>query len=142
MAMQEAHVGSTCNLGVWIRVGGPGEVRVLSARALRTTPGLDQLDPVIAWGCDGKEWFIGAVGADLRGRRNTDIRDWDTARIRSEHNSCFCLLLRFVPTARGRFHVREGQVVYRVGRRTFTQRFPFRHALLVTRTGPEPREWS
>jgi hypothetical protein len=139
---REGHVGTTYNVGVQMRVRGPDAVELVSARARRLTTGLEQPEPVAAWGCDGKEWFGGAVGADLRGRRNTDIRPFRGLRVRERDEDCLYFLFRFVPSARGTFEAREGVITYRVNGTTITQEFAFTFTVDVRHEGPDPREWS
>lgn len=135
----DAHVDETYNVGVMLDVIGAGSVEVVTARARRTSPGLEQRPPLLSWACDGKEGLGLAVGADLHDRPKVDIRDLSTP-LRAAHGPCWVLLLRFVPRQFGNLHADGVEIVFQVGGRTQRQTFDFSTRYEVTKTGPDLRE--
>lgn len=135
----ESYVDNTYNMGVWLDVKGPGAVEVVRAWADKASPGLEQREALIGWGCGGKEAYGAAVTDDARSLPNSDIRPLRDARVRESDDGCWYVLLRFVPRRTGTLNASGGRIEYRIGRRTLRKSFDFRTSFEVTEHGRDPR---
>lgn len=135
----DAYVGSTYNLGLTLQVDGAGTVELVSASLRHVDDGLALIDPIVAWGCDGNEYWGAVVAGDLTRLPRTDARPLRGTRVTAADRSCRYVLLRFVPQRKGTLAARDGEVVYRVGARTIRTTFEFATEFEVTEHGRDPR---
>jgi hypothetical protein len=136
----EARVGSTYNIGVPLRVTGKGEIELRSVSLHTVTTGLDTPEPVLAWNCDGNEYWGAVVAADLYRLPRTGAKPLREPRLTADTASCWYLLLPFVPRRLGRLRASGATVTYRSGGRERTADFPFVTAFDVDGTGRDDRD--
>jgi hypothetical protein len=144
LVTHDAYVGATYNVPISFDVLGRGAVRIVSARARYTDPGLRQVPPLVGTTCDGTHVFpVGAVGADLNRDPDLSVAPLDHLRLRAGRDAnCRFLLLRFVPERLGTLSARDVEVVYVVAGTRRVARFSFVQTYEVGHTGRDPREYN